>query len=102
MRDGFQGPTSRIFGIENGNDIYIVNAINGDNFVCTSTMYKTYSFYSHSLATAHDNKCLRGFLKVALKKPNNITPTATSGANKKCRKESKPTSITKEKIENYR
>jgi len=97
MRDGFHGPKSRIFGSENGKDIYAVHATNGSNYTCTCTMYKTYSLCSHSLATAHDNKCLQDFLKVALKKPNNITPPATSGASKNAGKKTSQRSSRKRK-----
>lgn len=82
MRVGFDGPKSRIFGSENGNEIYVVRATNQCNFTCSCKMYKTYSFCSHTLASAYDNKCLGDFISVALKNPNKLTPPATSGASK--------------------
>ena len=77
MREGFHGPKSRIFGSETGTDVYFVNAAANGNFSCTCLMYKTYHVCSHSLLSAHDNKGLQKFIKLALKKPIKLTPAAT-------------------------
>ena len=83
IRQGFNGPKSRIIQSESGNQPHIVTCVNDHKYVCNTPclQYKMHEICSHTLAAAADNQNLGCFVSMFLAKDKLANLTAGSIAN---------------------